>query len=91
MRLKLGTSRFRQGMIRPGDEPLKNDAEVEIIDVPVCRQAGLNISLNGSPLSLVSASADLLRRMIRRGGKDLEGMYQKDMALSMSKYGKLIL
>ncbi len=45
--------RLKRGVVRPGDEPLENDAEVEIIDVPVCRQAGLNMSRSGYRLRLV--------------------------------------
>ncbi len=63
--------RLEKRMVRPGDEPLESDIEIEIIDVSVCRQAGLNISLNGSPLRLVLSSASPPGRMVRRGGKDL--------------------
>ncbi len=33
--------RLKQGVVRPGDELFETASEVEIIDVPVCRQAGM--------------------------------------------------
>jgi hypothetical protein len=63
--------RLKQGMVRPGDELLETASEVEIIDVS-----------EYEPKRILSQT-----RLIRRGGKDVERMYQKDLPCRQAGMG----